>query len=147
MSSLSAKFNKAYGADATEMKVLAASPIEIVILLYEGAMTALQQAELAIEIGDIPRKINRLNRAMDIIDGLGAALNHEKGGEISGNLNSLYEYMKLRLSMANLKNDKELVKETRLLLGDLLSAWQEIGGRKQGTQEPAVTTGGSYGRI
>lgn len=151
MSSLSSKFSKAYGSDALEMKVLAASPVEIIILLYEGAIAALQQAEQAMSSGDVGRKINRLNKAMDIIDGLSAALNHEKGGEISANLRDLYEYMKLRLSMANLKNDTQLVDEVRVLLSELLSAWVEIGGRSKSQAEspadPAVAAGGSYGKI
>lgn len=148
MSSLSAKFNKAYGSDALEMKVLAASPVEIIILLYEGAIAALQQAEQAVDSGDIARKINRLNKALDIIDGLAAALNHEKGGEISNNLRGLYDYMKVRLSMANLKNDKQMMAEIRILLSDLLSAWVEIGGRgRSGDADQAVAAGGSYGKI
>lgn len=149
MSSLSAKFNKAYGSDALEMKVLAASPVEIIILLYEGAVAALQQAEQAVDSGDIARKINRLNKALDIIDGLAAALNHEKGGDISNNLRGLYDYMKVRLSMANLKNDKQMMAEIRILLSDLLSAWVEIGGRSRsgGEADQAVAAGGSYGKI
>lgn len=149
MSSLSAKFNKAYGSDALEMKVLAASPVEIIILLYEGAVAALQQAEQAVDSGDIARKINRLNKALDIIDGLAAALNHEKGGDISNNLRGLYDYMKVRLSMANLKNDKQMMAEIRMLLSDLLSAWVEIGGRARsgGEADQAVAAGGSYGKI
>lgn len=148
MSSLSAKFSKAYGSDALEMKVLAASPIEIIVLLYEGAIAALQQAEQAIDSGDVSRKINRINKALDIIDGLAAALNHEHGGDISANLASLYDYMKVRLSMANLKNDKEMMAEVRTLLSDLLTAWTEISGRgrAEGT-EPAVAAGSSYGKI
>lgn len=149
MSSMSAKFSKAYGSDALEMKVLAASPVEIIILLYEGAITALQQAEQAVDTGDLPRKINRLNKALDIIDGLSAALNHEKGGEISANLAGLYDYMKMRLSMANLKNDKAMMAEIRALLSDLHAAWVEIGGRGRGGEsaEPAVAAGSSYGKI
>lgn len=151
MNSLSAKFNKVYGADATEMKVLSASPVEIIILLYEGAVAALLQAEQAVENGDIPRKINRLNKALDIIDGLAAALNHEKGGDIASNLSGLYEYMKVRLSMANLKNDKSMMADVRLLLTDLLTAWVEIGGRGKTSVdaplEQALTMGGSYGKI
>lgn len=151
MNSLSAKFNKVYGSDATEMKVLSASPVEIIILLYEGAVAALLQAEQAVENGDIPRKINRLNKALDIIDGLAAALNHEKGGDIASNLGGLYEYMKVRLSMANLKNDKSMMADVRLLLTDLLTAWVEIGGRGKTSVdaplEQALTMGGSYGKI
>lgn len=148
MSSLSAKFSKAYGSDALEMKVLAASPVEIIILLYEGAITALQQAEQAVDAGDVQRKINRLNKALDIIDGLAAALNHEKGGDISGNLASLYDYMKMRLSMANLKNDKAMMAEIRTLLSDLHSAWVEIGGRaRSGETAEAAAAGSSYGKI
>lgn len=147
MSSLSAKFSKAYGSDALEMKVLAASPVEIIVLLYEGAIAALQQAEQAVDSGDVARKINRMNKALDIVDGLAAALNHEQGGEISANLAGLYDYMKVRLSMANLKNDKAMMAEVRGLLTDLLGAWVEISGRGKAETAEAAASGASYGKI
>jgi flagellar secretion chaperone FliS len=129
MNSLSKRFDKAYGADALEVKVLAASPLELVVMLYDGAVAALIQARVALEAGDVPRKTDRLNKAIDILDGLNHALDHQKGGDISGNLTQLYDYMKQRLIIANMKNDFEAIEEVRALLVDLRGAWQELAAR------------------
>ena len=47
MSVLANKFAKAYGSDALEVKVLSASPLELIVMLYDGAIVAIQQASHA----------------------------------------------------------------------------------------------------
>ena len=119
MSVLANKFAKAYGSDALEVKVLSASPLELIVMLYDGAIVAIQQAKAGIEIQDFSLKSARINKALDIIEGLRVVLDHDKGGDISKNLNDLYEYMKYRLSMANLRNDPAILDELVGLLSDL----------------------------
>ena len=145
MSVLANKFAKAYGSDALEVKVLSASPLELIVMLYDGAIVAIQQAKAGIEIQDFSLKSARINKALDIIEGLRVVLDHDKGGDISKNLNDLYEYMKYRLSMANLRNDPAMLDELVGLLSDLHSAWQEIAA--QSAQAQPAADGGSYGRV
>ena len=58
-------------------------------------------------------------------------LDFDKGGDISNNLNDLYEYMKHRLTIANLKNDPEGPAEVIRLLNDLRTAWAKLDERER----------------
>lgn len=59
--------------------MLGANPVEIIVLLYEGAIEALDRAEIAIEQSDFQQKSLMINKAIDIIEGLRQSLNFEKG--------------------------------------------------------------------
>lgn len=127
---------KAYQEIGVHTAVTTASPIQIVVLLYEGAMSALMAAKGEIERRNVVGKSKLIIKAIDIIDGLRAALDMEKGGEISVSLNDLYQYMTQRLSMANLNNDVAILDEIHSLLAELLSAWTTIA-ENAGGNSPA----------
>lgn len=110
-----------------EADIRGSDPHRLVILLFEGALSALDRAEQALEAKNFLDKTNALTRAIEIIlDGLSASLNMEDGGEIAGNLKTLYEYMASRLTHANFHNDVSAMQEVRGLLVELCEAWKEI---------------------
>jgi flagellar protein FliS len=79
------------------------------------------------EAGDVAAKGKAISHAINIIDnGLRAALDHEAGGEIAADLETLYDYMSRRLLLANLRNDATLLDEVDKLLEGLASAWSQI---------------------
>ena len=122
-----------YGANAyanvgVETGVAAASPHKLISMLLEGAMTAVTSAMSQIGIKDIPGKGQSISKAINIIDnGLRASLNKDVGGDIALNLDALYEYMSMRLMLANIKNDTQILQEIHGLLGDIRGAWDAIG--------------------
>lgn len=120
------QFNKAYEDDALKAAVYGASPVGLVVLLYEGAIKAINQAGYAIESQRYDEKARLVSKTIDIIDGLRESLDLQQGSEAASNLNDLYIYMKQRLSIANLKNDLEILAEIRRLLETILPAWQEL---------------------
>jgi flagellar protein FliS len=120
------QFNKAYEDDALKAAVYGASPVGLVVLLYEGAIKAINQAGYAIEAQRYDEKARLVSKTIDIIDGLRESLDLQQGSEAAGNLNDLYIYMKQRMSIANLKNDLEILAEVRRLLETILPAWQEL---------------------
>jgi flagellar protein FliS len=120
------QFNKAYEDDALKAAVYGASPVGLVVLLYEGAIKAINQAGYAIEAQRYDEKARLVSKTIDIIDGLRESLDLQQGSDAAGNLNDLYIYMKQRLSIANLKNDLEILAEVRRLLETILPAWQEL---------------------
>lgn len=120
---------KAYGTAALENEVDAANPHKLIALLYDGAIKSVDRAKLHLERDEIPQKCEAITKAMAIIDqGLAGCLNVEAGGELAQNLRALYQYMANRLAWANAKNDPAALDEVSKLLGDLASAWSEIGG-------------------
>ncbi|MDJ0038790.1 MULTISPECIES: flagellar export chaperone FliS [Pantoea] len=127
---------QAYAQVGVESAVLSATPHQLVVLLFDGAISAMKKAAILIEQGDIPGKGNALSKAINIItNGLRAGLNHEVGGEISANLDNLYEYMTRRLLQANLNNDVEAITEVEGLLNNIADAWKQIGPNYQPQQD------------
>lgn len=122
----------AYSQVGIQTGAMSASPHRLIVMLFDGARAAIARARFHMEAGDIPAKGNAISKAIDIIvNGLNAVLDHEAGGEIAGDLEALYDYMVRRLMHANLRNDAALLTEVDELLGNLASAWAQIGEQPQ----------------
>ena len=118
----------AYRQAGVETKTDTASPHELVIMLFDGAIVSIATAMYQMANGNISAKGEGISKAIEIIDnGLRASLDHRNGGELAERLSALYEYMCSRLLHGNLRNDKAALEEVSALLRDLKGAWQEIG--------------------
>lgn len=117
----------AYRKVGLEGQLESASPHKLVLMLFEGAMLAIANAQHHMAAGNIAEKGQSISRCIEIIaSGLQASLDLEIGGELAVRLEALYEYMGRRLLHANLKNDQAALSEVAALLGDLKSAWEQI---------------------
>lgn len=124
----------AYAKVGLETNISAASPHALVIMLYDGAMTAIMKGLANMRMGNIAEKGRAISHAITIIDnGLRASLDRDAGGQIATSLDSLYDYMSRQLLVANLQNKPEILEEVHRLLADLRGAWNSIGAT------PAVT--------
>lgn len=128
----------AYSQVDLESAVNSASPVQLVVLLYDGAIGALAAAKGQMQQMRFAEKGRLISKAIEIIEGLRMVLDHEKGGVIAKNLNDLYEYMKNRLTVANLKNDPEGPAEVIRLLTELRSAWMALSERERGATVPTA---------
>ena len=118
----------AYGVAGLETKTQTASPHELVLMLYEGALVCIASAIHNMDSGNVSEKGRAISKAIEIIDnGLKASLDYRSGGTIAERLGALYEYMTNRLLHANLRNDKAALREVSGLLRELKGAWEEIG--------------------
>ena len=81
-----------------------ADPHRLIQMLMEGALTRMSQAKGMIEIKNHEGKAKLLGRVMDIISTLQSSLDHDQGGDISANLDRLYDYMNNRLLEASSAN-------------------------------------------
>ncbi|MBU4680937.1 flagellar export chaperone FliS [Cedecea davisae] len=119
---------QAYQQVGLESAVMSASPHQLVVLLFDGALSALVRARLFLEQGQMAPKGEALSKAINIIDnGLKAGLDMEIGGELPVNLANLYDYMVRRLLHANLRNDIDAISEVERLLANIADAWKQIG--------------------
>lgn len=119
--------NAAYALNAyTQSKTAVASPVDLVIMLYDGAIDYLDKAATAVHMKETHNKIKYIDKTVAIIDELLKSLNLEAGGEIAANLQDLYIYMMRELTMANLQNDAGKIKHVESLLRELVSAWRQI---------------------
>ncbi|MFP4137029.1 MAG: flagellar export chaperone FliS [Halomonas sp.] len=120
----------AYARVGVESGVMSASPHQLIVMLFDGAIASIRAARLHLEAGHTAEKGKAISKAMDIINnGLMAALDVEKGGEIAERLAALYDYTVRLLLTANLRNDVESLDQAETLLNDIAGAWKEIGGQ------------------
>jgi flagellar protein FliS len=117
---------KQYHQLDVETSVEAASPHQIIDMLFSGARDRIKQAQGHMLRNDQAGKAKAINACVEILSGLQASLDHEKGGDIAANLESLYDYMQRRLFRANADNDVEGLVEVGDLLATLRSAWKAI---------------------
>ena len=120
---------RAYAGVAVETSVAAARPIDLVVMLYDGALEGINKALANMQSGNIAAKGEAITRVIRIIDeGLKASLD-TRGGDLTKQLHDLYDYMNNRLLVGSLKNDTAPLEEVRALLQDLKGAWDEIARR------------------
>jgi flagellar secretion chaperone FliS len=120
-------YARTYRANA----VLTASPGQLVLMLYDGALKALALAQQAfLEPCPEPRRIENINRhllkAQAIVAELQSGLNMEAGGEFAQTMNRLYDYHNRRLFEANLRKEVAPIVEVERLLRELRDAWAEM---------------------
>jgi flagellar secretion chaperone FliS len=118
--------------------IMTASPMELILMLYDEAVKSLGKAEEAFKIegpGRIQEINNNLLHAQDIITELTASLNFEKGGEIASNLYKLYEFMIHQLSQANINKKVKPVREVKALMIELKEAWLKVAEKEPRGEE------------
>lgn len=124
--------SKAYAKIGVESGVASADPHKLISMLYQGALQAIANARNSILHKDISAKAAAISKAFMIIDdGLNASLDKKAGGELAENLSSLYDYMVIRLTQANMNNDMAALDEVARLLNELKSAWEEMRNRSK----------------
>ena len=120
------KFLNQYKKTDVDMGVQGATPHQLVMMLYEGALKNLALARGAIERKDYEQKNNALNKTMDIVTALRAGLDREYSPDLVGNLEALYDYINRRLFVVNAKNELPTLDECAKLLRELKEAWEQI---------------------
>lgn len=109
-----------------QSSLLEASPLQLVIALYEGAVSATEQAKAALASGEDMARSRAITKAVSILAELMCSLDVEKGGEISANLKRLYSYMQQRLLLAHATKSAEPMNEVVKLLSTLLESWRQV---------------------
>lgn len=125
--SSAAAFGQMYRDVSVETGVVDATPHRLVEMLFDGLLEAIARASSAMTEGDLAAKGQAIGRAVRIIDeGLKAGLNLQEGGGLAQDLRDLYAYLTLRLTQANLRNDKLALAECQQLATTLRDAWTAI---------------------
>ena len=105
--------------------VLTATPEQLVVMLYDGAVRFLRQAEVAMREGAWLHSFEKLGRGEDIIDELLATLNLDTG-EIAERLQAIYVFCKKTLIEARIQRDSEKIGQVVALLSNLREAWAKL---------------------
>ena len=117
---------KHYQREALKTRLASADPFEVTQMLMEGALESMKIAKINIQNNDLENKSKFIAKATSIIDSLRLSLNHNVGGELSSNLESLYVYMSDSLLESSINNDIAKIEEVVDLLSDIKAAWDKI---------------------
>ena len=122
-----------YGVVRSHGLVADASPTRLVQIMFEHILSQLATAQGCMEriknnvpLSEVTVKLAAMRKAVLLIGQLNATLDMERGGQIAENLRMLYEYMLVRLTLANANNDTRLVAEVSKLVRDIKVGWDGI---------------------
>jgi flagellar protein FliS len=126
-----------------ESRVLSANPLELICILYQYALDSVRDARQHLAAGDIAARSRAICQAFGAVSELDRSLNHAEGGAISRNLVELYQYMRQRLTEANMRQKDAPLAEVESLLTKLSEAWKAAS-MQQAPQSTAVQTGAQF---
>ncbi|MGH9424991.1 MAG: flagellar export chaperone FliS [Terriglobia bacterium] len=109
-----------------QVEVNTCNKLQLVVMLYDGAIRFLGEARTAILTKNVRAKAVALDRALAIIGELQSTLQLADGGDVAASLNSLYNHMNESLLLASAQMDAKPVEHVIRLLKTLNSAWTEI---------------------
>lgn len=105
-------------------KVLTASPAELTLMLYEGAIKFCNIAIMGIEQNDIQKAHDNIMKTQRIIEEFQITLNHDYA--VSEDFDRIYNYLLRRLREANMKKDKEILEEVLEHLRSMRDTWKQV---------------------
>ena len=115
--------NQGYTAYANN-KIMTASPAELTLMLYEGAIKFCNLAIMAIEDKNIVKAHNNIMKVERIIEEFKATLNHKY--PVAKDFDSVYDYLMMRLQEANVKKDTEILEEVLKHLRTMRDTLKEV---------------------
>ena len=98
----------------------------LILMAYDGAIRFCHSAEECITQGDKQGKGLWLTRAFDTVAELRNSLRPEKGGELAEHLNKAYIFINNQITLANVMNRPEYVRNALTMLESLRDAWREV---------------------
>ena len=115
--------NQAY-SQYNNSKILTASPAELTLMLYDGAIKFCNIAIMAIEKNDVMKAHTYIVKTENIIEEFQATLNHKYPE--AKDFDNVYKYIYNRLIEANVKKDKDILEEVLVHLRTLRDTWKEV---------------------
>ncbi len=115
--------NRGYAAYANS-KIKTASPADLTLMLYEGAIKFCNIAIAGIEEKDIEKAHTNIMKAERIISEFQATLDHKY--PVAEDFDNVYKYLKQRLTEANVKKEKEILEEVLVHLRTMRDTWKEV---------------------
>lgn len=133
---------EAYRNNQLELSISSAQPVELVVMLYDGAIESVRRAIHLIQMGEVQAKGRHIARATNIVSELTAVLDMSQG-EVAANLAGLYDYMRAQLLEANLHSSVARLEEVAGLLASLRQSWWELAERQRSRARPAAAAAGA----
>ncbi len=115
-----------YAGQYEQTQVMTASRVQLIVLLYDGAIRSIEMARQGMQANNMKDKGRFLGRAISIVGELNSILDFQQGGEIAKSLHRLYDYMLAEMLQANLRNNPQQLEGPLKCLTTLREAWQTV---------------------
>jgi len=115
-----------YRQQQVQHEVDQASPVKLILLLYDREVFLLRQALVKLKEGDVAKKGEAILKATDILSEFKAILNLEEGGDLAAQLDNLYTFMVQQLTVANHENNPEPITAVLKIVEELREGWREL---------------------
>ncbi|MBZ5503156.1 MAG: flagellar export chaperone FliS [Acidobacteriia bacterium] len=109
-----------------EVAVRGASPVGLIVILYQEIIRSIRRAQRAQAQNNIEQRALALSHAVEVIGYLQSILNMEAGGEVARNLSQFYNAMRAQTLEANLQGSDELMESLGREFANLAEAWLEV---------------------
>jgi flagellar protein FliS len=120
-----------YARQYEQTQVVTSSGVQLIVLLYDGAIQSLEIARREIQAKNVREKARHLGRAIAIIGELNSVLDYEQGGDIARSLRKLYNYILSELVEANARNNEKKLDAPLRCLSTLREAWRDVAAQQQ----------------
>lgn len=111
-------------AEYRNSQAMTASPAELTLMLYDGAIKFVNIAHDAIDKGEIEKANTNIQKASNIIEELQSTLNHKY--PVAEDFDNVYKYIRDRLLWANMKKDNEILAEAKDAISQMRDTWKEV---------------------
>jgi len=121
------------------------SPLQLVVMCYDGMIRFMRKARTCIEEKNIEGKVRFINKTIAIVDELQTSLDFVRGGEVARNLDRVYDYFNNELMQVSMKEDLDKLDHLDKLAGELRVAWAKIAAEnapEPGGDEPPEGSNG-----
>jgi flagellar protein FliS len=111
-------------AEYRNSQVMTASPAELTLMLYDGAIKFVNIAHDAIEKGEIEKANTNIQKASNVIEELQSTLNHKYA--VAEDFDNVYKYIRDRLLWANVRKDNEILEQAKDAINQMRDTWKEV---------------------
>lgn len=103
-----------------------ATPVGLIVLLYQAAVVSLRRGIAAMEAGEIEVRTQALNRVLALVAELKAALNYERGGEVAQQFARFYQLAERLVMQASCQQDAQPLRDLLEPMAQIRDAWQQV---------------------
>jgi flagellar protein FliS len=119
--------SRRYAAVDVGSKVEGATPHQLVKILFDELLNAMDAAIVAMRVEDRRKARDRQTRSLALLHALETSLDYERGGEIATNLAIVFREARRRVLAAAANNDLEKIESARGIINDIAESWAQIG--------------------
>lgn len=127
------------GKNYLQAAVAGASPVGLVVLLYERLVLDLTRALAAMEKGDVETRVNEINHAFLILGQLEGSLDSSQAPEAARTQSLFYSVARSKIFEAHLKSDRKLLEQQIALFNEVRAAWEQVDPARN-AKAPLATT-------